>query len=79
MGGYSQYGAPPLLIVFAAKKHLFVMPIAPNCPVRSSSLLKLRYVTHSCFPHCTSKPTGTEPAAAQHAAETIKTKCLRIT
>ena len=58
MSGYSQYGAPPLLIVFAAKKHLFVMPISPNCPVRSSSLLKLRYVTHSVRSHCLSKPTG---------------------
>ena len=79
MSGYSQYGAPMPLIVFAAKKHLFVMPIAPNWPVRSSSLLKLRYVTQSCLPHCASKPAGTEPAVAQHAANAIKTTCLRIT
>jgi len=30
---------------------------------RYSSFWKLRYVTHSCFSHCSLKPTGTEAYA----------------
>ena len=48
-------------MVFAAKMQRFVTPIAPNCPVRSDSLLKLRYVTHSRFCRIWSNPTGAAP------------------